>query len=372
MHRDPPVRTPHSSTADLLTWPEKPPAERPAAPASRRSLKVLPRPRNPRSLLSLCFALPSGFMVFGTWQNVVEAGGQDQPRDVRRTGDRGGGGRDPEPEVSSYPPADGLCFMIGDVAMPSVSLRPEQIEMCMFQMLYLIKENEIFVKVVTFCLPRLRKPCSDLKLQEMNGSGIFTADEQNGASETDGAIPQQAVGGISQISFGTEGIEPPRKPTSIAEIAKQRELSGTEERELEAKVRKQLSEAKCRELGGNDIFGPPPEAPPRHSAARNLELRSNIVFGSPQPRDHPVAFDEEKVSSTAKKIYSRKIQELAGNDIFRGDALHWSAEKQLSTAKLKEMSGSNIFANGNGKTLTRDYLGGVRKPPGGGSSLAFA
>ena len=86
----------------------------------------------------------------------------------------------------------------------------------------------------------------------------------------------------------------------------------------------------------------------------------------------PVAFDEEKVSSTAKKIYSRKIQELAGNDIFRGDSLHWSAEKQLSTAKLKEMSGSNIFANGNGKTVTRDYLGGVRKPPGGGSSFAFA
>lgn len=85
-----------------------------------------------------------------------------------------------------------------------------------------------------------------------------------------------------------------------------------------------------------------------------------------------VAFDEEKVSSTAKKIYSRKIQELAGNDIFRGDALRWSAEKQLSTAKLKEMSGSNIFANGNGKTVTRDYLGGVRKPPGGGSSFAFA
>ncbi|RRT43491.1 hypothetical protein B296_00028913 [Ensete ventricosum] len=188
---------------------------------------------------------------------------------------------------------------------------------------------------------------------------------------------QQAVGGISQISFGTEGIvEPPRKPTSITEIAKQRELSGTAESELEAKVRKQLSEAKCRELGGNDIFGPPPEAPPpgHSSAARNSELRSNIGFGSRQPRDHPVAFDEEKVttSTAKKKTYSRKIQELTGNDIFRGDALRWSAEKQLSTAKLKEMSGSNIFANGNRKTVTRDYLGGVRKPPGGGSSFAFA
>ncbi|THU66270.1 hypothetical protein C4D60_Mb05t12390 [Musa balbisiana] len=285
MYRDPPVRTPHSSTADLLTWPEKPPAERPEAPASRRSLK----------------------------------------------------------------PADRIS-----PAMFGASVTEEE-------------EAEILNE---------RKPCSDLKLQEMNGSGIFTADEQNGASETEGAIPQQAVGGISQISFGTEGIEPPRKPTSIAEIAKQRELSGTAESELEAKVRKQLSEAKCRELGGNDIFGPPPEAPPRHSTARNLELRSNIGFGSPQPRGHvslmQVAFDEEKVSSTAKKIYSRKIQELAGNDIFRGDALHWSAEKQLSTAKLKEMSGSNIFANGNGKTVTRYYLGGVRKPPGGGSSFAFA
>lgn len=33
------------------------------------------------------------------------------------------------------------------------------------------------------------------------------------------------------------------------------------------------------------------------------------------------------------------------------------------------MSGSNIFADG--KAEARDYLGGVRKPPGGESSIAL-
>lgn len=46
-----------------------------------------------------------------------------------------------------------------------------------------------------------------------------------------------------------------------------------------------------------------------------------------------------------------------------------SAEKPLSSAKLREMSGSNIFADG--KAESRDYLGGVRKPPGGESSIAL-
>lgn len=44
-------------------------------------------------------------------------------------------------------------------------------------------------------------------------------------------------------------------------------------------------------------------------------------------------------------------------------------EKPLSVAKLREMSGNDIFADG--KVETRDYLGGVRKPPGGESSIAL-
>lgn len=80
-------------------------------------------------------------------------------------------------------------------------------------------------------------------------------------------------------------------------------------------------------------------------------------------------FSEVPVTKTTKKIHDQKFQELTGNDIFKGDTPPGSSEKPLSTAKLKEMSGSDIFADG--KASSRDYFGGVRKPPGGESSIAL-
>ena len=80
-------------------------------------------------------------------------------------------------------------------------------------------------------------------------------------------------------------------------------------------------------------------------------------------------FGEEPVVKTSKKLHDQKFAELTGNDIFKGDVPPGSAEKHLSTAKLKEMSGNNIFADG--KVEARDFLGGVRKPPGGESSIAL-
>ena len=77
----------------------------------------------------------------------------------------------------------------------------------------------------------------------------------------------------------------------------------------------------------------------------------------------------EEPIKTAKKIPSQKFTELSGNNIFKGDEPAPSSEKSLSSAKLREMSGSNIFADG--KAESRDYLGGVRKPPGGESSIAL-
>jgi hypothetical protein len=79
--------------------------------------------------------------------------------------------------------------------------------------------------------------------------------------------------------------------------------------------------------------------------------------------------DEDSVVKTAKKIPTKKFVDLTGNDIFKGDATPGTAEKHLSTAKLKEMTGSDIFADG--KAPSRDYLGGIRKPPGGESSIAL-
>lgn len=72
---------------------------------------------------------------------------------------------------------------------------------------------------------------------------------------------------------------------------------------------------------------------------------------------------------TSKKIHDQKFAELTGNDIFKGDVVPGSAEKALSVAKLKEMSGNDIFSDG--KAESRDYFGGVRKPPGGESSIAL-
>lgn len=81
-----------------------------------------------------------------------------------------------------------------------------------------------------------------------------------------------------------------------------------------------------------------------------------------------ILFSEEPVTKTTKKIHDQKFAELTGNDIFKGDVPPGSAEKPLSVAKLREMSGSNIFADG--KVKSRG-MGGVRKPPGGESSIAL-
>lgn len=97
--------------------------------------------------------------------------------------------------------------------------------------------------------------------------------------------------------LGTEGIETPRKPTSFAELAKQRELRGTIESELEQlQVKKQLSEAKRKELSGSGIFALPPEIQQRHSAAQYQELRNNLTFESSQLQAKPTPMNSHLVS----------------------------------------------------------------------------
>lgn len=79
---------------------------------------------------------------------------------------------------------------------------------------------------------------------------------------------------------------------------------------------------------------------------------------------------EETLGQTSKKIHNQKLQVLnRSHDIFNSDIPPGSTEKPLSSAKLREMSGSDIFADG--KAASRDYRGGVRKPPGGESSIAL-
>ncbi|GAB4847285.1 hypothetical protein Ancab_026329 [Ancistrocladus abbreviatus] len=303
MERATPVRKPHTSTADLLTWSETPP------------------PSDP----------PSNFS----------------------------GAR-------SHQPSDGISKVVFGGQITD-------------------EEAQNLLKT---------KPCSGYKMKEMTGSGIFAANGGENAPESNDAnsspnktgvrIYQQALNGISQICFSAEENVTPKKPTSITEVAKQRELSGTLESESDMTAKKQLSDAKCKELSGHDIFGPPPENPPRSlAAARTLEARDKLNIEEPVPRNvrtsvkvsNPaggqsnILFSEEPVVKISKKLHNQKFQELTGNGIFKGDTPPGSAEKSLSKAKLKEMSGNDIFADG--KAQPRDYFGGVRKPPGGESSIAL-
>ncbi|KAL2232033.1 uncharacterized protein LOC105177131 [Sesamum indicum] len=293
MEKSTPVRKPHTSTADLLTWSENPPESSPAPASSARS----------------------------------------------------------------HQPSDGISKVVfgGQVT-------DEEVESL-----------------------NKRKPCSDYKMKEMTGSGIFKAKGENGASESEDAgqtpvnktglrMYQQALAGISHISFGDEETVSPKKPSTLPEVAKQRELSGNMESESEAKLKKQISDAKNKELSGHNIFAPPPEIQPRPLTARALALRESITIGEPPLPDgaggqRNGASSEEPVIKTSKKIPNQKFTELSGNDIFKGDAPPTTAEKPLSSAKLREMNGSNIFADG--KKESRDYFGGVRKPPGGESSIAL-
>lgn len=68
----------------------------------------------------------------------------------------------------------------------------------------------------------------------------------------------------SQILFGDDGPISPKRPVTLPEFAKQRELSGTLEAPLEeVHSKKSSSKSKVNELVGSDIFGPPPNVQPR-------------------------------------------------------------------------------------------------------------
>ncbi|KAF8009449.1 hypothetical protein BT93_J0439 [Corymbia citriodora subsp. variegata] len=183
---------------------------------------------------------------------------------------------------------------------------------------------------------------------------------------------RQALAGISHISFGEEESVSPRRPTTLPEAAKQRELSGTLGSELDGMLKKQISHAKTKELSGHDAFAPPPEILPRTAASRSPAMHQDR--GEPAPRNLRTSVKvsnstEEPVLKTAKKIYDKEFTEPPGNDIFKGDVPSSSAEKSLSVGKLHEISGNDIFADN--KVESQDYLGDMRKPPGGESSITL-
>lgn len=92
------------------------------------------------------------------------------------------------------------------------------------------------------------------------------------------------MAGISHISFSEDESVSPKKPVTLPEVAKQRELSGTLESE-DSKLQKQLSDSKFKELSGHNIFAPPPEIKPRPVTPRILELKGSIGIGETAPHE---------------------------------------------------------------------------------------
>ncbi|CAN7016497.1 unnamed protein product [Brassica rapa subsp. trilocularis] len=101
------------------------------------------------------------------------------------------------------------------------------------------------------------------------------------------------------------------------------------------------------EISGHNIFGPPTEIqpPPRSlaaaAAAQQEARRDNRDIGT---KKHTLQEDRATycLVKTSKKIHDHKFQELTGNGIFK-----------------------------DGKSESRDYFGGVKKPPGGESSISL-
>lgn len=235
------------------------------------------------------------------------------------------------------------------------------------------------------------RPASDLKKREMHGSGIFNGagagnGESNGADRTAVRMHQPA-GGVSQISFGGEESASPKKPVTIPEVAKQKELSGTQQTTDDIHARRgQFSNAKAKELVGSNIFGPPPPDAPKNN--RSFEMREESKSSDqPQPRNlhtsvkisnpaggrSQISFGaDEEIDSITHKLSGLKSAELSGHDIF-SDANNLANDKSLhhhlSQAKLKEITGHDIFSDD--KPRARDVLGGIKKPPGGVSSIAL-
>ncbi|THU55861.1 hypothetical protein C4D60_Mb11t11120 [Musa balbisiana] len=197
------------------------------------------------------------------------------------------------------------------------------------------------------------------ELKEMIGSGIFAANNDDVQLESENSFLTSRYGTYShsyQFRFNGKGTILPEKPMLLAGVAKQRELNGTLLSDSEPRLKKRLSDAKSRELSGHDIFARPREVPLRPLAAQYLELNDKGL-GRTTPRKSPPTVNIAQVN-------------LIGNGIFKDVAPSRFSEKTRSKAKLKELIGNDIFADR--KDPPRYYFGGIRKPPGGESSITLA
>lgn len=214
-----------------------------------------------------------------------------------------------------------------------------------------------------------RKTGSSPKGKETTGTGISKAESAAAAAVATASRDRQA----SQITFSQDGTVPTRKATSVAGVARQRELSHTVESEGDSKMKRQVSSTKSKELSGHDIFADHEDPKPNRS--RRSDYGSSAAQ-SPVKNANVSSFsfgeaDIDSTVKTAKKKGSSNLStDLNGKTMPKKDSA--SAEKQPpNRARPKGMSGSSNFADGKASTSTTgDHEGRrTRQPPGGDSSI---
>ncbi|RLN41068.1 uncharacterized protein C2845_PM01G16850 [Panicum miliaceum] len=201
------------------------------------------------------------------------------------------------------------------------------------------------------------------KLKEMTGSGIFKAG--SAAAAPAASRDRQA----SQITFAQDGSIAPRKPTSVAEVARHRELSHTVQREGDGKTKRQVSTAKSKELSGHDIFADHEDPKP------NRSRRSDYSSSASLSQVSTFSFGEADADSAAKmakkKGTSNKPADLNGKVIVEKDSAP-AVKQPPNRAKLEETAGSSVSADWKAPATGEHAGRRTRQPPGGDSSISLA
>eukprot|EP00897_Mesotaenium_endlicherianum_P008700 jgi/Mesen1/7859/ME000042S07303 len=238
--------------------------------------------------------------------------------------------------------------------------------------------------------PARKRPGHDVKQRDLSGSGIFDVapanvssnayannnDQNSGNFITDRPSP---AGGKSQISFGNDEPPPPPQKKLVSPL-KALELHGTTETLADVQSRKAVSEKKIKDLEGSfSIFTPPGGAASSPSSTAAAGVASSSSFSTlANHATHrgahtaggrsQIVFGETPVDPPRRRVSDQKVLDLVGRGSEQqGAAPHGTPA--VSEAKQREMQGCNIFVDE--KPFVRDSLGGVRKPPGGESSLTL-
>eukprot|EP00250_Pteridium_aquilinum_P003468 c13784_g1_i1 orf=313-1482(+) len=248
-----------------------------------------------------------------------------------------------------------------------------------------------------------RRPGSDSKRREMIGSRIF---EQEIASKSAPDLGKktlmQAAGVATPVRVSNnvlteDSAVSPKKPASLSEVAKQRELSGTflgMGRDTSG-GRRPCSSAKSRELEGSNIFGRSTQdqlttkcltndlnklpAGTGHQE-NNAPPRTSVKVSNPAGGRSQISFvsdgGQHLGTQGKKQGHNQKAAELSGHDIFKDSEASIANsnnsnihnDRIVSAAKRREMVGNDIFSDMNA-VIGQDRPRRMRQPPGGESNL---